>query len=131
VVGYVLCRRRYHLQTVLFVMALAFTLRVLLESELLGFYFYPVVALCLLLTLRSRSWSPFVACAVASVLCLALGNRRAHDIVLWWPAIMATTLVMIGLAGAACRRNHPAVERPRPGQPCTVVVSGMSVPHQG
>jgi len=129
--GYVMCRRRHDLQTVLFVMALAFTLRVLLESELLGFYFYPVVALCLLLTLRSRSWSPFVACAVASVLCLALGNRRAHDIVLWWPAIMATTLVMIGLAGAACRRNHPAVERPRPAQPCTVVVSGMSVPHQG
>ncbi len=57
--GYVLCRRRHDLPTVLFVMALAFSLRVVLESELLGFYFYPVIALCLLLTLRARSWSPF------------------------------------------------------------------------
>jgi len=106
--GYVMCRRRHDLPTVLFVMALAFSLRVVLESELLGFYFYPVIALCLLLTLRARSWSPFAACAVVSVLCVALGNRRAHDVVLWWPAIMATTVAMIGLARAARRQGHPA-----------------------
>ena len=83
-------------------MSLAFTLRVVLESELLGFYFFPVVAICLLLTLRSRSWLPFAACAVASVVCLVLGNRRAHDVVLWWPAMMTTTLALLGLACAAC-----------------------------
>ena len=107
--GYVLCRRRHDLPTVLFVMALAFSLRVVFESELLGFYFYPVVALCLLLTLRGRRWSLFAACAAASVLCLVLGNRRAHDVVLWWPAIMATTVAMLGLAHAACRRSGPAL----------------------
>ena len=59
--GCALCRRRHDLPTVLFAMSLAFTLRVVLESELLGFYFFPVVALSLLLTLRGRNWSPFVA----------------------------------------------------------------------
>ena len=103
--GYVACRRRHDLPTVLLVMALAFTLRVLLESELLGFYFFPVVALSLLLTMR-RSWSMFNVCAAASVACLVLGNRRAHDIVLWWPAIMTTTLLMVGLAAASVRRGR-------------------------
>ena len=132
VMGFVLCRRRHDLPTVLFVMALAFSLRVVLESELLGFYFYPVIALCLLLTLRSRSWAPFAACAVASVLCVALGNRRAHDVVLWWPAMMATTVAMIGLAHAACRRNHPAVpgdeeHRPAVGTRQTAIVTRRKV----
>ena len=132
VLGYVMCRRRHDLPTVLFVMALAFSLRVVLESELLGFYFYPVIALCLLLTLRSRSWSLFAACAVASVLCVVLGNRRAHDVVLWWPAIMATTVAMIGLAHAACRRSHPAMpgdeeHRPPVGAPQTATVTRRKV----
>jgi hypothetical protein len=63
-----------------------------------------VVALCLLVTMR-RSWSMFAVCATASVACLVLGDRRAHDIVLWWPAIMATTLLMVGLAAASLRRR--------------------------
>ena len=49
-VGWVACRRQLDLPWVLWVMAAAFTLRVAFESELLGFYFYPVVALGLLLT---------------------------------------------------------------------------------
>ena len=53
--------------------------------------------------------SLFVACAVASVVCLVLGNRRAHEVVVWWPAIMATTLAMVGLARAACRGVHATV----------------------
>jgi len=101
--GVLVCRRRHDLPTVLLVMATAFTIRVLLESELLGFYFFPIVAICLLLTLRSSSWSLFGACGVASIVSLVLGNRRADDLILWWPAIMATTIVMVGLAHAACR----------------------------
>ncbi len=102
--GVLVCRRRHDLPTVLLVMALAFTIRVLLETELLGFYFFPVAAICLLLTLRSRSWSVFGACGFVSIVCLVLGNRRADDLILWWPAIMATTIVMVGLAHAACKR---------------------------
>jgi hypothetical protein len=115
ILGYVACRRRHELPTVFFVMSLAFTLRVLLESELLGFYFLPVVALCLLLTIR-RSWSLFGVCAAASVACLILGNRRAHDILFWWPAIMATTLFMVGLAAASLRATPASdgQELPRP-----------------
>ena len=115
--GYVLCRHRHDLPTVLFVTSLAFTLRVVLESELLGFYFFPVVAICLLLTLRCRSWSLFAVCAVVSVVSLFLGNRRAHDLDLWWPAMMATTLAMVGLAHAACRGRRaesPLREKPSP-----------------
>jgi hypothetical protein len=100
VVGYVVCRRRADLPTVLLVMTLAFTLRVVLETELLGFYFLPVVALALLLTLR-RGWELFWPCAAASVGCLVLGNHKVHHIALWWPALMITTLIMVALAWAA------------------------------
>jgi hypothetical protein len=113
VLGFIACRRRHDLPTVLFVMSLAFTLRVLLESELLGFYFFPVVALCLLLTVR-QSGSRFGVCAAASVVCLILGNRRVHDIVFWWPAIMATTIFMVGLAGASVRSRPAAGEQELP-----------------
>jgi hypothetical protein len=98
--GFLACRRRYDLPFVLFVMAAAFTLRVVFESELLGFYFLPVVALCLLLSLR-RGWSRFEAAAVLSVVSLALGNRRQHEIVLWWPGIMAATIALLVLAYAS------------------------------
>ncbi len=100
VVGAVACRRRHDLPFVLFVMAIAFTLRVVFESELLGFYFFPVIALCLLLSLRS-GWTRFNVCAAVSLLNLALGNRREHDIALWWPAMMATVLVLLVLAYAS------------------------------
>ncbi len=102
--GVAVCRRRFDLPTVLFVMTLAFTLRVVLETELLGFYFFPVVALSLLLTLR-RGWGLFWPCAAASVVCLVLGNHKVHDVALWWPAIMATTALMVALAGLAWGRD--------------------------
>jgi hypothetical protein len=104
VLGWVACRRRHDLPTVLFVMALAFTLRVVFESELLGFYFSPVVAICLLLTMR-QSWSRFELAAVLSLVSLVLGNRRQHAITLWWPAIMLTTMAMVALAYAAVARG--------------------------
>jgi hypothetical protein len=110
VLGWVACRRRCDLPWVLFVMAIAFTLRVVLESELLGFYFYPVVALALLLSLRS-GWSRLEVCAVLSVVCLALGNRRQHAIALWWPAIMLVTVAMLVVA----YRGVVAVPRSGPG----------------
>ncbi len=109
--GFVVCRRRHDLPTVLLVMTLAFTLRVVLETELLGFYFFPVVALALILTLR-RSWGLFWACASASVVGLVLGNQKVHDIGSWWPALMATTLVMVALATLAWRRDATAAAAP-------------------
>ena len=106
VLGWVACRRRHDLPIVLFVMAVAFTIRVVLESELLGFYFFPVIALCLLLTMR-QGWSRFGWCAALSVACLALGNRREHAIALWWPAIIATTVAMVVLAYGAVSETDP------------------------
>jgi hypothetical protein len=102
--GYAVCRKRFDLSTVLVVMACAFTLRVVLETELLGFYFFPVVALALVLTLR-RSWALFWGCAVASLGCLVLGNQKVQHITFWWPAIMVTTVAMMGLAWLAWRSD--------------------------
>jgi hypothetical protein len=107
--GWVACRRRFDLPWVLVVMAAAFTLRVAFESELLGFYFYPVVALSLLLTVRARSWSWFSLCAALSVVNLVVGNRREHAITLWWPAMLLTTLGMLALA-YRCVRSAPSSE---------------------
>lgn len=113
--GILVCRRRHDLQTVLFVMALAFTIRVLLENELLGLYFFPVIALTLLITLR-RSPVLFGACAVASLLCMILGNRKVHaDIALWWPAIMVTTIFMVGLAYRAALFDAEGAGHVEPG----------------
>jgi hypothetical protein len=97
-VGWMACRRRFDLPWILLVMAAAFTLRVAFESELLGFYFYPVAALSLLLTARARAWSWFSLCGVLSIVNLVVGNRRQHAIALWWPAMLLTTLVMLALA---------------------------------
>jgi hypothetical protein len=112
VVGWVACRRRYDLPFVLYVMAIAFTLRVVFESELLGFYFFPVVALCLLLSLRS-GWARFDVCAAVSLLNLALGNRREHYIALWWPAMMATVLVLLVLAYTALPAGNASADMRR------------------
>jgi hypothetical protein len=124
VLGVVVCRRRHDLPTVLLIMALAFTLRVVLETELLGFYFFPVVALALVLTLR-RSWALFWTCAAASVACLALGNHKVHDIASWWPALMATILAMVALATLAWRRDAMAV-----GAPGAPTRGGRTIPTQ-
>jgi hypothetical protein len=132
VLGFAICRRRHDLPTVLFVMALAFTLRVLLENELLGLYFFPVIALTLLLTLR-RSPLLFGWCVAASLLCLILGNRKMHgDIALWWPAIMVTTVFMVGLAyravlpdgGAAAAVEATTQEGPQVPHPRHLEVHG-------
>jgi hypothetical protein len=117
--GWAVCRRRFDLPTVFVVMAAAFTLRVVFESELLGFYFYPVVALALLLTVRARSWSWFSVCAALSVVSLVLGNRRAHDVVAWWPGMILTTVVVLGLAYWCTTAAELAPE---------VVVAGVVVP---
>lgn len=92
--GLVVCRRRHDLFTVLAITDVAYFLRVLFESELNWYYFWPVVALSLLLALR-LSGLRFTLCAIAFVGSMALGNRRVHHIDLWWPAIMATTVVML------------------------------------
>jgi hypothetical protein len=92
--GLVVCRRRHALSVVLFITAVGFTLRLLLESELTGYYFWPVIGLCLPLALR-RGWFRFALAAAAAWATIDLGNHRVHVIGAWWPAIMATTLVMV------------------------------------
>jgi hypothetical protein len=116
VLGWVACRRRYDLPWVLFVMAIAFTLRIVLESELLGFYFYPVVALTLLLAMRA-GWSRFELCAALSVVCLVLGNRRQHAIAVWWPAIMVVTAAMLAVAYRGVVVGRSGDEAGGPGFP--------------
>jgi hypothetical protein len=97
VLAFAVCRRRYTLVPVLSMMAVAFALRVLLETELVGYYFVPLALLCLLLAGR-RGWPSFWVGASASTACLVLGNYRVHHIIVWWPALMVTVLVMVAAA---------------------------------
>jgi hypothetical protein len=94
VVGFVVCRRRHDLATVLTLTAVALALRVLFESELCGYYFWPVAALCLLLSLR-RGQARFVVCAVASAVIVVVGNHRVHTVGWWWVTMMIATAVLM------------------------------------
>ncbi len=108
----VVCRRRHDLATVLAMTAVAIFLRLLLETELNWYYFWPVAALCLLLA-RRGSWTRFGICAASSVFSMVLGNHRVHDIDLWWPALMATTVVMLLTVFLPSQRWH-LMRRPSP-----------------
>lgn len=105
----VVCRWRPGLHVVLAMTAVAFFLRVLLETEMNWYYLWPVPALCLLLALR-RSWARFGLCACALVASMVLGDHRVHEIALWWPALMATTLVML-LTAVPSPLRWPALAR--------------------
>ncbi len=99
----VVCHRRHDLPTVLTMVAGAFFLRILLETEMNWYYLWPVAALCLLLALRRGSLR-FAVCSLALAASVALGDRRVHDIALWWPALMATAVVMLLCAAPPPRR---------------------------
>jgi hypothetical protein len=90
------CRRRHDLTTVLTMTAIAFSLRVLFETELVWYYLWPVAAICLLLSAR-RGATYLSVCSVALVATIVLGNHNAvHNIALWWPGLMASLAVMLG-----------------------------------
>jgi hypothetical protein len=92
------CRRWHDLPTVLTMCAVAFFLRVLFETELNWYYLWPVAAVCLLLAAR-RSGERLVMCSGAVVASIVLGNHNTvHHIVLWWPALMASLVVMLASA---------------------------------
>ncbi len=98
------CRRRHDLPTVLTFTALAFFLRVLLETEMNWYYLWPVPALCLLLAAR-RGVGRLVLCAAALVASMVLANHDAvHHIALWWPALMATAVLMLLSIGPSPRQ---------------------------
>ena len=109
------CRRRHDLATVLTMAAVAFFVRVLLETELNWYYLWPVPALCLLLAMR-RSAARFWVCALALAASLLLGRHAVHAIALWWPAcIVATTLVLLtALPSIALPWPRRPTRAPRP-----------------
>jgi hypothetical protein len=107
------CRKRHDLATVLTMVAVAFFLRVLLETELNWYYLWPVPAMCLPLAMR-RGTTRFWLCSVALVVSLGLADRPAvHHIVLWWPALMATLTVMLLSIGPSPRGWAARLSRPR------------------
>jgi hypothetical protein len=107
-VAYLVCRRRSDLPTVLTMTAVAFALRVLLETELVGYYFWPIAALCVLLALR-RSWRRFWIVLSAAFANVMLGSYNHKAIAVWWPTIMATVLIMLAAAALPVEPT-PAVE---------------------
>ncbi len=122
------CHRRHDLDRVLVMTAVAFFLRVLFETELNWYYLWPVPALCLLLALR-RSPVRFGLCTTALVVSMVLGDRRVHDIVLWWPALMATLVVMLASVGPSPRQLAAlAVSRKSRHDPAVPVECEAMVP---
>jgi hypothetical protein len=103
VLAIAVCHRRHSLSTVLGLVAVGFFLRIALETEMNWYYLWPVPALCLVLALR-RSTARFVVCSVALAASIALGDHRVHHIVLWWPALMGTALVMLLTAAPPLRQ---------------------------
>jgi hypothetical protein len=101
--GVLVCHRRHSLPTVLALVSVAFVLRIALETEMNWYYLWPVPALCLLLAMR-RSMLRFGVCSLALVASMVLGDRRVHDIVVWWPALMATAVVILLTAAPAPSR---------------------------
>src|SRR6185437_2954864 len=83
VLALVVCRRCPGLPVVRGMTAVAFFARVLLETEMNWYYLWPVPALCLLLAMR-RSGMRFGLCAGALAVSIVLGDRRVHEIALWW-----------------------------------------------
>jgi hypothetical protein len=127
----VVCHRRHDLPTVLTMVAGAFFLRILLETEMNWYYLWPVPALCLLLACR-RGPARFAVCSLALVASVALGDHRVHDIGLWWPALMATAVVMLLCAAPPPRRwtnlapgSQPAGAATRPVE-CTTMRSAVA-----
>jgi hypothetical protein len=106
-IGYVVCRRRHDVETVLLMIVAGCMLRVLFETELLGFYFLPVTAICLLVAMR-QSRGRFLACAIGSTVCIILGNRREHSISVWWPSIMATAVLLLLIVAIPVVARHRA-----------------------
>jgi peptidoglycan/LPS O-acetylase OafA/YrhL len=107
----------------------AFFLRVLLETEMNWYYLWPMAALCLPLALR-RGRSRFALCSLALAASVALGDHRVHDIVLWWPAFMATAVVMLLAAAPPPRRWANLARRPQPAGAVTrpVECTSMKMP---
>ena len=114
----VVCHRRHDLPTVLTMVGVGFFLRVLLETEMNWYYLWPVPALCLLLASRRSPWR-FALCSLALAASVVLGNRRVHDIALWWPALMASVVVMVLSAAPPLRSCADLVAGRQPVGACT------------
>ena len=115
VLSIAVCHRRHSLSTVLTLVAVGFFFRIALETEMNWYYLWPVPALCLLLALR-RSTARFALCSVALGASVVLGDRRVHDIVLWWPALMGTAVVMLLTAAPPPSRWRVLVADLRPSR---------------
>jgi hypothetical protein len=113
VLAVVVCRRRHDHPSVLTMCAVAFFLRVLFETELNWYYLWPVAAVCLLLSAR-RSGPRLALCSAAVVASIVLGNHNTvHHIVPWWPALMASLVVMMASASWVPTRSALSLSGPQ------------------
>jgi hypothetical protein len=95
------CRRRHDLPAVLTMIAVAFFLRVLFETEMNWYYLWPVAAVCLLLSAR-RGLPNLGICSAALAASIVLGDHNTiHHIGRWWPGLMVLIAVMLASASRA------------------------------
>jgi hypothetical protein len=89
----------------------AFSLRVLFETELNWYYLWPIAALCLVLSARRGSLR-LGLCSAALVASIVLGNHNVvHHIALWWPELMLSLTVMLASAAGTTYRRTVAPPR--------------------
>jgi len=92
--GAVVCRRRAGLEVVLWMVALAMTLRVLAEPVLDGYYTWPAITIVVLLAaVRSRGVA-LAACAL-SIFLTWLGSAHWSGVWPWWGAVSASLVVCL------------------------------------
>ncbi|HLN15203.1 MAG TPA: hypothetical protein VK277_00500 [Acidimicrobiales bacterium] len=91
------CRVRHRLADIVFVLGLAFFLRVLFESVLDSYYVWPVLAICLALAAR-RSARLLAVTSVVAVFATWLSNEQWSGMWPWWTAMMLTLAVLVVLS---------------------------------
>lgn len=128
--GFVVCRRHPGVATMLWMIGLAFFLRVVAESVLDAYYPWPVLAVCLVLA-AGLPWWRWWATATLALFVTWFSNVHLSGMWAWWSIIvlsLASTLALSwpGRVAAAALRPLVDVGRDAPDIPAPSV-AGMSL----
>lgn len=124
--GYVVCRRRPDVATMLWMVGLAFFLRVVAESVLDAYYQWPVLAIGLVLAAGLPRWRWWATAAVA-LFVTWFSNVHLGGMWAWWSITvlaLAATLALSWPGRAAAVARRPRIETgrdlPTPATPAGV-----------
>jgi hypothetical protein len=111
VASVLVCRRRAGTEVVLWMIAVAFFIRVAAETVLAPYYIWPVLAVGLLLAGR-RGWAGLVAFSIFGFAETWFQQAHWHGVWPWWLLTVGPTLVAVGLVFPGQRRPLLEAEGP-------------------